>query len=229
MQGANDMNGLWNVNHISVNPFSRPGRKLRGISFIVWHYTANPGASAANHERYFESLKNQDTTDSNTDRYASAHIFVDRDSALEIIPLDEEAYHAGQAWYNMNSIGIELCIEKDGSFHPDTIARAVKIGAVLCKRFDLNPLTKTIRHYDVTGKICPKPWVENPKDFFDFKNRVSAAMKGEYRVNAADANKIIDNYLKPAYGAAKTDVERREVGRLADELRKASGQKTQNG
>lgn len=52
--------------------------------------------------------------------------------------------------------------------------------------------------------------------------------KGEKRMEAADANKIIEKWLKPAYGAAKSKAEGIEIGRLADELRKVSGQKTQN-
>ncbi|MNP52847.1 hypothetical protein D3C76_1472680 [compost metagenome] len=48
------------------------------------------------------------------------------------------------------------------------------------------------------------------------------------KVDVKDANAIIDNYLKPAYGAAKTAGEKTEIGRLADSLRVASGQPKQN-
>ncbi|MEC0092516.1 M23 family metallopeptidase [Paenibacillus macquariensis] len=48
------------------------------------------------------------------------------------------------------------------------------------------------------------------------------------KVDEKDANAIIDKYLKPAYGVAKTAAERKEVGRLADALRAASGQAKQN-
>lgn len=53
----------------------------------------------------------------------------------------------------------------------------------------------------------------------------------EYEMKAADANAIINTYLKPAWKAAHDDGDKEtavEVGRLADELRKASGQPTQN-
>ncbi|MNI75784.1 hypothetical protein D3C73_1319670 [compost metagenome] len=53
--------------------------------------------------------------------------------------------------------------------------------------------------------------------------------KGDITMNKTDANDIIDKFLKPAYGAAKTDKERTEIGRLADSLRVASGQPKQNG
>ncbi|MEC0092927.1 M23 family metallopeptidase [Paenibacillus macquariensis] len=48
-------------------------------------------------------------------------------------------------------------------------------------------------------------------------------------LNKKDANAIIDKYLKPAWGNAKTPADKQEIGRLADELRVASGQMKQNG
>jgi len=52
--------------------------------------------------------------------------------------------------------------------------------------------------------------------------------KDEVKVDPKDANAIIDKYLKPAWGAAKTAADKQEIGRLADELRIVSGQKKQN-
>lgn len=224
-------NPLWNCRCIDINPFSRPGIKLGSVEFLVWHYTANPGASAENHFNYFQGLKNQNLHDRVEDRYASAHLFIDRDSAVEIVPLDEKAYHAGKASYNQCSIGIELCIETDGSFHPDTIKRAVQIGAFLCQKYKLDPMLDQIRHYDVTGKICPKPWVEKPGLFKQFRMDVGSAMKGEYKMTAEDANKLIATYLKPEWAKAQKAGDQagmKEAGRLADELRKASNQQPQN-
>lgn len=226
------MNDLWDIRHISVNPFSRIGRKKKGFEYLVWHYTANPGATAENHIAYFQGLGNQNPNDNEDDRYASAELFVDRDSAVEIIPLDEEAFHAGDRWYNQHAIGIELCIERDGSFHPDTLKRAIAIGAYLCSRYNINPLTHQIRHYDVTKKLCPKLWVEKPALFEQFKRDVANAMKGEYKMTPEDANKIIDTYLRPAWKGAKDKADQTgaaEAARLADELRKASNQTPQNG
>jgi N-acetylmuramoyl-L-alanine amidase len=54
----------WIEKFINVNQFSRSGKKLNTVKKLVVHYTANPGASAENHYRYFNTLK---------DRYASAH------------------------------------------------------------------------------------------------------------------------------------------------------------
>lgn len=49
------------------------------------------------------------------------------------------------------------------------------------------------------------------------------------KMKAEDANTIINRWMKKAYADAKTPDERKEIGRLADELRVASGQPKQNG
>ncbi|MEN7434587.1 N-acetylmuramoyl-L-alanine amidase [Bacillus velezensis] len=183
--------------YIDINKWTRPGIKNNGVKKLVVHYTANPGASAANHYRYFgQTLPAQNRNLSEKKQtFASAHIFVDRTEAICIIPLNEVAYHAndvqqfvnGQPYRgvaalkpnaNFLSIGVELCIEKDGTFHPDTIARAEQACAELCKMYKLDPSNDIVRHYDITHKICPAPWVSNSKEFADFKTRVKKRMAG---------------------------------------------------
>lgn len=177
---------------IPVNPYTRPGTKRSFTRNIVWHWTANPGATAENHVGYFgetipeanrlilEKVRLGELTQEQADKmmvYASAHVFIDRIQTLIIIPLDELAYHASQA--NPYSIGVELCVEEDGSFHPETVRRAIEFGAYLAKEYNLNTLSDFLRHYDVTGKICPKPWVDHPSDWDSFKQSVSDMMQNK--------------------------------------------------
>ncbi|MBD2861589.1 phosphodiester glycosidase family protein [Paenibacillus oceani] len=163
---------MWREELIPINPITRPGTPLRLVRNIVIHYTGNPGASAANHVRYFGK-----TLPASKERYASAHYFVDPGDAVLIIPLAELAYHASQA--NPYSIGVEMCIEKDGSFHPETVRRTVAIVAELCRRYELNPLRDVIRHYDVTGKHCPAHYVDDPGAWEDFRQAVEKAIKSK--------------------------------------------------
>ncbi|MFD1206618.1 N-acetylmuramoyl-L-alanine amidase family protein [Sporosarcina contaminans] len=165
----------YEVKHIGKNKFSRPCYKLLPVKAYVVHYTANHGGTADNHFAYFNNLSG---------RYASAHIFVDRHKALEIIPLNEVAFHANErkvgplihslkataAYYpggnaNLNSIGIEMCMEKDGTIHPDTIKRTILVIQKLYKQFGVLPI---YRHYDITGKKCPLPFVTDSKQWTKF-------------------------------------------------------------
>jgi N-acetylmuramoyl-L-alanine amidase len=85
---------------------------------------------------------------------------------------------------NYLSISVELCVEKDGTFHADTLARAVDVFAELCTMYKLHPLNDIVRHYDVTHKNCPAPWVAQPSEFVAFKNRVAEKLSGAPSVTA---------------------------------------------
>lgn len=178
---------IWTEDYVILNQYSRPGTKLVGRRGLVLHWTADPGATDTNEKNFF------DGSDGGGGRYASAHLFVDRDSATLIIPLDEVAYHANDhacripalqatkdgyaGGANLTAIGVEMCVEKDGTIHPDTIVRTVQVMAELCRMFGLSA-NDIYRHYDITGKNCPAPFVANPALFTDFKNRVTAALNG---------------------------------------------------
>lgn len=182
---------LYKEDFVIKNKFSRPGYKNLGIRGIVMHWTATPGATDTNEHDFF------DGSDGGGGRYAGAHLFVDSDSATQLIPFNEIAYHAnehacrvsklkgtitfsdGSKYYgdaNVTTVGIEMCEEKDGSIHKDTVGRAVKIVAELCKKYRLNPLEDIYRHNDITGKNCPAPWVDKPSLFEQFKKDVKAEM-----------------------------------------------------
>lgn len=183
------------TNFIPKNKYTRKGTLLSGVKKIVIHYTANPGASANNHYLYFGfTLPRLNTQyeakgEKNKIVYASAHIFIDKKEAINIIPLNEVGFHANDNYdhgyrgieeispnANLCTIGVELCIEKDGSFHKDTIERAIKVVAELCKIYKLDK-NDIVRHYDITHKPCPLPFInENTSKFIDFKNKVDVIL-----------------------------------------------------
>lgn len=167
----------WQNKFINFNKYSRPMTRLLGVRKIIVHYTANNGAGAESHYRYFNNLSG---------RYASAHFMVDRLKSLLIIPLNEVAYHANDGYYkkvpelrpnaNFYSIGVEMCMETNGTIHADTISRTEDVVAELCRRYNLNPKYDVLRHYDVTSKNCPAPWVSNSRLFVNFKDNVAKKM-----------------------------------------------------
>lgn len=52
----------------------------------------------------------------------------------------------------------------------------VYLSAWLCMKFDLDE-DDIIRHYDVTGKNCPKYFVEDEKAWEQFRKDVGEALK----------------------------------------------------
>ena len=162
---------------LTPNPYSRCGKKLRGVKGVVIHWVGNPGTSAQANRNYFESLKEQ--TGSEGVRYASAHFVVGIDGEIiQCLPLDEWAYHVGAKIYvdgiqeklgaipNSCTIGIELChLTWHGHFTNATWEAAAELPAVLLKRFNLCPGKDVSRHYDITGKVCPKWFVGSTLDW----------------------------------------------------------------
>lgn len=151
--------------YLTVNEYSRPGDKVGEISKIVIHYTGNPGTSAQGNRDYFESLAENPVTS------ASSHFVIGLDGEIiQCVPLNEIAYASNRA--NSYSISIECCHPDDsGEFSVATYNRCVALTAELCNYYHLDPEKDVIRHYDVTGKECPRYYVEHPEEwdmFLDF-------------------------------------------------------------
>ena len=158
--------------YLTVNPYSRPGEALDKIDGVVIHYVGKPGTTAHANRNYFESLSS-----GAEDTYASSHFIVGLDGeVIQCVPLTEVAYASNTR--NEDTVSIEVCHpDETGQFSPVTYARTVELTAWLCRTFKLNPSQDVIRHYDVTGKICPKYYVDNPEAWDDFRADVALEMK----------------------------------------------------
>lgn len=140
---------------LKVNPYSRPGTKREEILDIVVHYVANPGTTASQNRNYFANLANQKGGNKTS---ASSHYIIGIDGEiLQLIPLDEVAY----ANYprNRDTVSIECCHpDSSGEFTEATKESLVRLTAWLCQELCLTE-KNVIRHYDITGKNCPKFYV----------------------------------------------------------------------
>lgn len=159
-----------NVRLLDVNEYSRPGIPLRKVKGIVVHYTANPGTDAVANRNYFNNLprineKKEEKT------YASSHFVIGLDGAIvQCIPTAEIAYASNDR--NNDTVSIECCHEnKNGKFTKETYESLVDLATYLCLKFDLTE-EDIIRHYDITGKICPRYFVEHPDSWEAFRQQV---------------------------------------------------------
>lgn len=158
------------VELLTPNPYSRPQKKMDKITGIVIHYTANPGATAIGNRNYFESLKDSHATK------ASSNFVVGLDGEIvQCIPTWEMAYASNDR--NHDTVSIECCHpDETGKFNDATYRSMVQLTAWLCLKFNLTE-QDVIRHYDVTGKNCPKYFVENEDAWNQFKADVKNAME----------------------------------------------------
>ena len=158
--------------YLTVNPYSRPGEPLEKINGVVIHYVGNPGTTAHANRNYFESLAS-----GLENTYASSHFIVGLEGeVIQCVPLTEISYASNTR--NGDTVSIEVCHpDETGEFSPVTYDRTVELTAWLCREFRLDPSQDVIRHYDVTGKECPRYYVEHPEAWDDFRADVASEMK----------------------------------------------------
>lgn len=142
--------------YISVNEYSRPGTELKEVKNIIIHYTGNPGTTGWQNRSYFENLAITKETS------ASAHFVIGYEGEIiQCIPFDEMAYAV--IGRNEDSISIECCYtSEDGEFTQKTYQSVIELTAWLLAKYNLTP-DNVMRHYDATGKECPKYYVDNPE------------------------------------------------------------------
>jgi N-acetylmuramoyl-L-alanine amidase CwlA len=150
---------------LPVNKYSRPEIPLEHVNGIVVHYTGNPNTTAEQTKSYFSNLATTGET------YASSHFIIGMDGTiLQCVPLNEEAYCSNSR--NVDTVSIECCHpDKSGKFSDKTYDSLVKLVRYLASAYRLTS-DDVIRHYDVTGKLCPIYYVEHEDAWIAFKEAV---------------------------------------------------------
>ena len=179
------------------NNYQQIKRKESDIKYIVVHYTGNNGDTARGNLDYFHENAVK----------ASAHFFVDDTEICCSVPWYYRAWHCGGTKYsyskggtlfglctNANSIGIELCSRKTDAgvyyFTDAVIDRAAKFTAKQMKNYGI-PLNHVVRHYDVTGKYCPAPFIDSSM-WAEFKEKVKEYYNGKVGENMTYYEKLED-------------------------------------
>ena len=158
---------------IACNMANYRAGRTQPVRYIVMHYTANNGDTAKNNCDYYHRVGGLQ---------ASAHYFCDEHGAMQSVRECDTAWHCGARAYwhpecrNANSIGIEMCSRKraDGSYYikPETVANAAALARDIMQRYGIDT-DHVLRHYDVTGKRCPMPWVDDPAQWVAFKDMLT--------------------------------------------------------
>lgn len=155
---------------MKINKLLTPYNLARGrtskIKYIVIHYVGATGGARANCEYYASQYVG-----------ASAHYYVGFDGEVwQSVEDHNTAWHCGtKGAYvhpecrNSNSIGIEMCVRNKGNksaesrdwyFEDATVKAAIELTKELMGKYGIDA-GYVIRHHDVTGKICPNPYVYN--------------------------------------------------------------------
>lgn len=199
---------MMNIKFIQTDSRNYYKGRSQPIKYIVIHYTGNNGDTAKGNAEWYSSGK----------RGASAHYFVDEyDTVYQGVKDTDTAWAVGGTKIykhpdcrNSNSISIEMCSRnKNGSgkpatdggwyFKEKTVQNAVKLTKELMEKYNI-PIERVIRHYDVWGKVCPAPFVNDAGQWDDFKERLE-----EKEMTAKERQKFNDLVAVVSDLSAKVD------------------------
>lgn len=154
--------------YIPTQVTARRGERLSDYTGVVLHYVGNPGTTAAGNRNYFATPGTE----------VCAHFVVGLEGEIiQCLPLWERSVASNQR--NRNTISVEVCHPDDsGEFSAATYEAVVRLLAWLCDIGELDT-EQVIRHYDVTGKECPRYYVKNEEawqqllqDVVDFRQNL---------------------------------------------------------
>ena len=151
------------------------GARGHRIKWVVVHYTGTAAGAMCNARALEKELKPGERR--------STHYFVEGATVIATVPEERSAWHVGGPdtddtppekrkkipVFNGNSIGVDLCERKtdakhrsvqdrDWYFTDETEATAAELIAGIMHRHGI-PLDHVVRHFDVTGKWCPRPFM----------------------------------------------------------------------
>lgn len=142
-----------------LTPYNLTVQESRDVKGIVIHYVGATGGAKANCQYYASQYIG-----------ASAHYFVGHDGEIwQSVEEKNIAWHCGAKSYlhpvlrNSNTLGIEMCVRKNGDtwyFEDATVVAAAQLTRQLMEKYAIRP-EDVVRHYDITGKNCGAPFVDN--------------------------------------------------------------------
>lgn len=170
---------------LPCNPVNYQKCNSRNNEFIGIHWTANPGSTARQNALNWK----------NNAPKTSAHVICDDLEIYQIMRLCDIGYHVGtkgkyyNSTRNSNSIGIEMCCDKNGVVTKATRNKAAGVTAWLFIQFGWSADevdTRVVRHWDVTRKWCPASMAGTGNtEWLEFKNLVREKIAAATRPKTA--------------------------------------------
>lgn len=137
---------------LSYNNNYYPGKS--SCKYITLHETANKqrGANAASHANFIDNGAEE-----------TWHYTVDDKEAVQSFHDTTRCWHAGDGNGpgNMESIGIEVCVNSDGNFKK-ALQNAASLVKILMERHNV-PISRVVQHNHWSGKHCPTQLREGSK------------------------------------------------------------------
>lgn len=221
------------VQNLTPYNYNNASRGVGDIKYIVIHYFGSLGTARAV-ANYFASAY----------RGASAHYSLDEGDTVYQSVLEEDiAWHCGTSGAyvhpycrNRNSIGIEVrpykldpstassAMVRDWYFTDEIVDNLVEFTKMLMKKYNI-PVENVVRHYDVTGKWCPRPFMgDDINEYYGTSGNAQwEKFKARLSENEEDFDMDINEARKKLTSCADTGDTPSEWAREAAEYCKQKG------
>lgn len=169
---------------LTLNKWSRPGIRRKGVEGIEVHWVANPKTSAKGNRQWFESRKGGKRG------FGSTQFIIDQDGdIIQMIPEIEIAYSSGARHYKdgirqklgsrpyYKTLSIECThVDWSGKMTPECYDSLANLCVHLCQKYNLTARHLYL-HFDITGKLCHRWFVDKPNEWSEFKNLVDSLLE----------------------------------------------------
>ncbi|PKJ54669.1 N-acetylmuramoyl-L-alanine amidase [Bacillus sp. SN10] len=162
---------------------------------VLCPYEMNP-TEITFHNTYNDAPAiNERNNVANNSTGTSFHIAVDDKEAIQIIPFNRNAWHAGDGANgrgNRHSIGVEICYSKSGGErYRKAELNAIKVIRQLMDTFNI-PISKVKTHQERNGKYCPHRMLDEGRVAW-FKSQLTQANQnnGGVEIIVNKFNKVV--------------------------------------
>lgn len=160
---------------IPFNQYNRPNQTQTPKKICV-HYTGNRGSGALANARYYLNVGNGMFKNALSSTWTSAQYIIGLSGEIiQCVPDNYISYSAGGN--NKNVIHIEVCYkDANGKFENVSIESLKELVSALMKKYEITA-DKVVRHYDLTGKLCPIYYVQHPAEWKKLKAYITDEKK----------------------------------------------------
>ena len=145
---------------IKVNKYNRPGTASKPVRICV-HYTGQAGTGADRLALFYANVAAGMFPNSSANWTSTQYIVGLDGEVIRIVPDNEIAYAASGK--NNGTLHIEVCYKQSsGEFEQESKAALRELVQYLMQQYGISA-DKVVRHYDLTGKLCPYFYVDNTR------------------------------------------------------------------
>ena len=160
---------------IPFNQYNRPNQKQTPKKICI-HYTGNRGSGAIANARYYLNVGAGMFKNSPASTWTSAQYIIGLSGeCIQCVP--DNYISQSASGNNKNVIHIEVCYQNNnGKFEDVSVETLKELVSSLMTKYRIAE-KNVVRHYDLTGKLCPIYYVQQPDEWKKLKSYITGTKK----------------------------------------------------